>query len=429
MTMTHPQPGTRECGCPEYGGMSRRTFLASAAGVGALTGLASVGLSTRMAFAAAPYTGDVVVVLSLRGGMDGLNVVVPTADANYYQLRPTISIPQNALLQLDATFGLHPAMSALMPWWNNGSLGFVHAVGQASPTRSHFDAMAEMERAAPGSGLRTGWLDRTLGLRDPGTAFQGCQIGSGMAAAMFTGPFPELAMWSVDDFSLSAASNQTDRDRWSAALSALHAGARMTLAQPVATTLDALDKAAAIQASPPPVDPAAAYPVGSDLGNALADVAKLIKSDVGLQVAAIDYGDWDMHSDMGTADSGWLHDHLTEFSQALAAFATDLGPRFANVTVITLTEFGRRVEENGSGADHGHGQAVLLLGGGVVGGQVHGTWPTLAPDKLVDGDLDGTTDYRTLLAEILEKRCDATGMDQVFPGLSTDRLGVVTQHA
>jgi uncharacterized protein (DUF1501 family) len=408
--------------------MSRRTFLASAAATGALAGLTSVGLSTRMAFAATPYTGDVLVVLSLRGGMDGLNVVVPTADPNYYSLRPTIGIPQNALMQLDATFGLHPAMGALMPWWNNGTLGFVQAVGQSSPTRSHFDAMAELERAAPGSGLRTGWLDRTLGLRDPGTAFQGCQVGNSMASAMFTGPTPELAMWSIDDFQLSAAYNDTEQARWSTALTSLHAGAPRNLAQPVATTMEALSQTAAISAAPATTDPAAAYP-DTDLGHALTDVARLIKADVGLQVAAVDYGDWDMHSDMGTVTKGWLFDHLTEFSGALAAFATDLGPAFANVTIITLTEFGRRVEENGSGVDHGHGQAVLLLGGGVVGGKVHGQWPGVADAALVDGDLAGTTDYRTLLAEILEKRCGGTGMDQVFPGLSADRLGIVTQHA
>ncbi len=405
--------------------MSRRAFLASAAATGALAGLANVGLSTRMAFAATPYAGDVLVVLSLRGGMDGLNVVVPSGEPLYYsKWRPSIGIPQGALLQLDSMFGLHPAMGSLMPFWNSGSLGFVHAVGQDSPTRSHFDAMAEMERAAPGSGLRTGWLDRTLGLRDLGTAFQGCQVGSGMAADMFTGPSPELAMWSVDDFQLSAAYDATERDRWSTALTSLHHGGPKDLVAPVTTTMSALNTTAALKTAGYTPDPSATYP-DTDLGHALTDVARLIKADVGLQVAAVDYGDWDMHSDMGTVDTGWLHDHLTELSGALAAFATDLGAQFANVTLITLTEFGRRVEENGSGADHGHGQAVLLLGGGVNGGQVHGSWPGLADADLVDGDLAGTTDYRTLLAEILEKRCGATAMDQVFPGVPSTRVGVV----
>ena len=426
-TTMHRRVATKECGCPEYsGGMSRRAFLGSAAATGAFAGLASVGLSTRLAFAAAPYTGDVMVVLSLRGGMDGLNVVVPTGDPHYASARPTIGIPQGALHQLDTIFGLHPAMASLLPWWNDGTLGFVHAVGQASPTRSHFDAMAEMERAAPGSGLRTGWLDRTLGLRDQVSPFQGCQIGDGMAAAMFTGPSPELAMWSVDDFQLSAAgSDAVERARWSTALTSLHHGAPSSLVAPVTTTMEALDTTAALKSTGYP--PASTYP-DTDLGKALSDVARLIKNDVGLQVAAVDYGDWDMHSDMGSVDTGWLHDHLTDFSAALAAFATDLGPRLSDVTVVTLTEFGRRVEENGSGADHGHGQAVLLLGGGVNGGQVHGPWPGLNPDtELVDGDLAGPTDYRTLLAEILEKRCRATNSDVLtaFPGIPANRVGVV----
>jgi uncharacterized protein (DUF1501 family) len=171
--------------------------------------------------------------------------------------------------------------------------------------------------------------------------------------------------------------------------------------------------------------PDANYP-NTDLGGALRDVARVIKADVGLQVAAVDYGDWDMHADMGTVNSGWLKDKLSELARSLAAFATDLGGRFGDVTVVTLTEFGRSLVENGSGGvDHGHGQAVLLLGGGVDGGKVHGTWPTLEKDALAGGDLAGTTDYRQILAEILEKRCQGSQMSAVFPDLTPDRLGVV----
>ena len=169
------------------------------------------------------------------------------------------------------------------------------------------------------------------------------------------------------------------------------------------------------------------YPSGG-LGDALADIARLIKADVGLQVAAIDYGDWDMHVDLGAFDNGWMHDHLTELSSALAAFATDLGAGGMNdVTLVTLTEFGRRAEENGSGGvDHGFGQAVLLLGGGVRGGAVHGQWPGLADADLIDGDLNGVNDYRKVLAELLEKRCEAGSVSDVFPGLDGDRLDIAT---
>ena len=426
--MTSHPTTTDACGCPRDRGLTRRSYLGRSAAVGAAAGLAATGVGSRLAFAAAPYDGDVLVVLSLRGGVDGLNLVVPAADPGYALHRPTIGVPQGALIPLDGFFGMHPGMAALQPFWDAGSLGFVHAVGQANPTRSHFEAMEEMERAAPGTSVRTGWLDRTLGLRDLGTAFQGVQLGGGMAASSFAGPHPELAMWSVDSFGLDGAWNAVERQRWSDALRALHDTAPSTIAGPAETTLGALATAGALADAGYAPDHGASYPEGH-LGDALRDVARLVKADVGLQVACVDYGDWDMHADMGSVDAGWLRDHLVELAGALAAFATDLGPRLSSVTLLTLTEFGRRVEENGSGgAEHGHGQAVLLLGGGVVGGQVHGRWPGLAEGDLVDGDLAGTTDYRQLLAEVLEKRCGASGLSSVFPDLGSDRLGVVQQR-
>jgi len=416
---------TQTCGCSDYAktALSRRSFLGRLGAVGALAGLSGTGLSTQMAFAAEPYTGDVLVVLSLRGGFDGMNAVVPTADPRYLQVRPGIGIPQNALLPLDSMFGLHPAMAALMPFWDAGQFGAVQAVGMSNPTRSHFEAMEEMERAAPGSSVRSGWLDRTLGLRETGTAFQAVQMGSSMAASAFRGPAPELAMWSVNDFELSGAWDLAERQRWTAALTTLHEGAPAAVADPASTTLSALSAAAQMQDAG--YSPNASYPA-TDLGRALRDVARVIKADIGLQVAAVDFGDWDMHTDLGNVDAGWLTDKLGELANSMAAFATDLGQRFNDVTVLTLTEFGRSLVENGSGGvDHGHGQAVLLLGGGVQGGQVHGTWPTLEEEALSGGDLAGTTDYRQILAEILEKRCEGSQMSTVFPDLSGDRLGVV----
>ena len=423
-------PMTKPCGCPHEAptGVSRRMFL-KGAGTAVLAGLMSEGLSTRVAFAGTPYNGDVLVVLSLRGGFDGVNAIVPIGDADYAPLRPNIAIPQNAAIQLDSLFGMHPAMASLKPFYDAGTFGAVHAVGMVQPNRSHFDAMEEMERAAPGSSTRTGWLDRVLGLRDTTTAFQGTQMGSGMPASAFLGPSPELSMWSVDSFGLDAAWDDTERLRWDAALRGLQTGAPAALSQPALGALDAMATTATLKANGYVPANGAVYP-DTDLGNAMKDVARLIKADVGLQVAAVDYGDWDMHAGMGTADAGWMHDHLTELSDTLAAFATDLGTQLNDVTLVTLTEFGRCVGENGSGGvDHGFGQAVLLLGGGVVGGKVHGTWPTLAPDALIDNDLNATTEYRTLLAEILEKRCGTGSVSDVFPGISSDRLGIVTPRA
>ena len=431
MTTLDATPMTKPCGCPELPGISRRSFLKAAGTAGVVAGLATEGMFTRLAFAAGPYTGDVLVVLSFRGGMDGLQAFVPTGDPNYVQLRPSLAIPQNQLLPMDGMFGMHPAMGSLYPFYQSGDLGVVQAVGMAEPNRSHFSAMEEMERAAPGSPVRTGWLDRVLGLRDPGLPFQATQMGSNSAAAAFLGPAPELAMWSIDSFNLDGADGGTEAARWDTGLRAVHQGAPDVVAAPALTALDALTTASSLGLARNYVTGNGAVYPDSGLADALRDVARLIRGGVGLQVAAIDYGDWDMHEGQGVfADgtAGWMYGHLTELSDALAAFATDLGGLMNGVTLVSLTEFGRTARENGSyGTDHGYGQAVMLLGGGVKGGQVHGVWPGLADEDLFDGgDLASTTDYRNLLAEILEKRCGASAGDiaHVFPQITSDRPNV-----
>jgi uncharacterized protein (DUF1501 family) len=318
-------------------------------------------------------------------------------------------------------------MAPLLPAWRAGTFGAVHAVGQSSPTRSHFAAMEEMERAAPGTSARTGWLDRTLGLSAAAGAFQGAYVGGGASPSAFAGPVAEMSMRSVDTFKLEVGA--ADVPRWDRALRALHAGAPGVLAAPAATTLGAVATTTALAAAGYVPAGGAVYPAGA-LGAALRDVARLVKAGVGLQAAAVDYGDWDMHAGLGRPDSGWMRDKLTELSTALAAFAADLGPAMSGVTLVTLSEFGRRVRENASGGvDHGHGNAVLLLGGGVVGGRVHGTWPTLADGALVGGDLRGTTDYRAVLAEVLQKRCGAGSLASVFPGLAAPTSGLVRARA
>ncbi|MEA2555307.1 MAG: hypothetical protein QOI60_638 [Actinomycetota bacterium] len=421
---------TKPCGCPDLEkAISRRSFLKRSATAGVVAGIASQAMFTQLAFASAPYDGDVLVILSMRGGMDGLNAIVPAGDPDYLNWRPNIGVQGSALIQLDQTFAMHQALSPLKPLWDAGSFGVVHAVGQAQPNRSHFQAMEELERAAPGTSLRTGWLDRVLGLRDEGTAFQAVQMGNDLPASMFLGPAPELALYSVDGFGMDAAWDAQQRALWTAALRGVHTGAPDVLATPANAALDALSTAATLQELGYVPANGAVYP-DTDLGHALTDVARLIKGDVGLQVAAVDYGDWDMHSDMGTPDTGWMHDQLTELSSALSAFSTDLGNKLNDVTLVTLTEFGRRVEENGSGGvDHGFGQVVMMLGGGVHGGQVHGQWPGLAEADLLDGDLNGVNDYRLILAEVLEKRCRAGSVSDIFPGLSGDRLDIVGTRA
>lgn len=422
------RPTETACDCQSHRAPSRRSFLKGLVGATALGGLAAQGLTTQLAFADDGYDGDVMVVLSLKGGFDGLNAIVPAFEPRYFNLRPHTGIKQGALLPLDGQFGLHPALKPLKPFWNDGTFGVVHAVGTPSPSRSHFKAMAELERAAPGTSIRSGWLDRTLGLRNAGTAYRGVQMGETIPTAALMGAAPELSMLNVDDFQLSGIGNAGDRKRWRKALAGINADAPTPMAAPAKTALNALTTANELQRKGYRPRAAADYPK-TELGNALRDVARLIKSNAGLQAACVDYGDWDMHAGMGTVSKGWLRNHLTELGRAMAAFATDLGPALSRVTLVTLTEFGRRVQENGSGGtDHGHGQAVLLLGGGVDGGKVHGQWPGLADYELVDGDLAGTTDYRTVLAEALEKRCRAGSLTEVFPSLPSDRVGAFKQR-
>jgi uncharacterized protein (DUF1501 family) len=416
------------CGCPS---LTRRGVLgkALAAGAaGALAGLAGESLSTRLAFAdgVTPYAGDVLVVLSLRGGFDGLSAVVPHGDPGYYKARPGIAVPRSQLLGGDAMFGLHPALAPLLPLWQGGRLAAVQAVGQPHPTRSHFQAMEEMERAAAGTSLRTGWLDRMLGLTGATSPFAGVALGGAMAPRVLAGPSPDVSLRSVDSFTLAGEGASRPM---AATLRALYDGAPPVLAEPARAAGAALATATALRTAGYAPANGAVYPA-TPLGAALRDVARLVKAKVGLTAAAVDFGDWDMHEGLGTVAKGQkMYDHLAELAAALAAFTTDLGPAgMTGVTLLTLSEFGRRVQENGSrGADHGHGNAMLLLGGNVKGGKVYGRWPGLAPAQLVGGDLAGTTDYRVVIGEVLRARCGVSDVAAVFPGLPAGPgLGLVT---
>lgn len=407
-------------GCPDcQGGPAARRFSRRRAlqGAGVLAGAAAAAalLPPRYAFAAGPVTGDVLVVLSLRGGFDGLSAVVPGADPDYPRLRPSIGIPTAALLPLDATFGLHPALAPLKAQYAAGRLAVVHAVGAPDPTRSHFDAQREMERAAPGTSQTTGWLGRWVAASGATDTFAAVQHGASLPLSL-AGPRTAVAMASPEDFELSVWSGY--RDEFTTALTALQSGVTHPVAAQAATTLTGLATMRAVAATPYTPAGGATYPTG-ELGGALRDTARLIKAGIGLRVATLDVGDWDMHRGLGRVDAGWMRDKLTELGAALAAFATDTG--LAGVTVVTQSEFGRRAEENGSGGvDHGHGNAVFVLGRGVRGGRVYGAWPGLADRMLDQGDLRGTTDYRAVLAELLAARCGASAsqLAQVFPGFS-----------
>ncbi|BCJ40190.1 hypothetical protein GCM10010168_30480 [Actinoplanes ianthinogenes] len=401
--------------CPE---LSRRAVLGAA-----LTGLAGATLSTRVAFAAEgpAYTGDTLVVISLRGGFDGLSAIAPIGDPGYYQARPAIGVPKNLVIGGDGTFGLHPALAPILPLWKSGKLAAVHAVGQPNPTRSHFAAMEAMENAAPGTSIRSGWLDRMLGLTGATAPLAGVSLGHAMPARLMLGAADDVAMTGIDDFTLAG----NDKRPMAAALRAMYADAPAALAAPARSADRALSATQQIKGLAYAVSSGAAYP-GTELGAALRDVARLVKSKAGLVTAAVDCGDWDMHEGLGTVVKGQrMFDNLTELAQALAAFATDLGDALNTVTVLTISEFGRRVQENASrGADHGHGNAMLLLGGGIRGGRVYANWPGLSPGALVAGDLAATTDYRSVIGEILQKRCGFGALDGVFPGVRPSAFGL-----
>jgi uncharacterized protein (DUF1501 family) len=413
---------TRSACCPEGAAVSRRTFLK---GLGVAAGAVAAGplLSARVAYAQdAASTGDVLVVLSLRGGMDGLSLLAPVGDPAYALLRPTIAVPTATGLPTgDRMFALHPALAPLQPHWDAGTFGAVHAVGTPDGSRSHFRAAEELDRAAPGTTLRTGWLDRVAGARADSSVLSTVQLGGGTVTRSLLGPHPELAMHSLENFSLS----QSDwvGARMAAAVRALHTGVEGPAVAAAHGALDALDVIDRVRNTG---EPLSSYP-DTDLGRALSDTARLIRHGSGLQSVCLDYDDWDMHAGLGRAGEGWMAEQAGRLADALAAFAGDLGPLMSRVTLVTLSEFGRRAGENASGGlDHGYGNVVLLLGGGVAGGRVHGRWPGLAADALDHGDLAGTTDYRDVLGELLTRRCgiSASALGDVFPGHSLTPLGI-----
>jgi uncharacterized protein (DUF1501 family) len=397
---------------------TRRTLLG-----GVAAGLAGAMLDTRFAFAAEPIgANDVFVLLSLRGGFDGLSAIVPAGDPAYYALRPTIGVPTKQLISGDGFFGLHPALAPLLPHWRAGTFAAVHAAGQPTPNRSHFAAMEELERAAPGTSIRTGWLDRVLGGFGSPAPLGGVSLGSARPARVLAGDAPHVGVTTVDGFKLDG---DQDGRPLAATMARMYQGAPEALATNTTQMLGALGSAKQLQAAG--YTPGATYP-GTDLGAALRDVARLVKADIGLRTATLDCGDWDMHEDLGAAVAGKrYYDNLNALASALAAFAADLGPAgMRKVTLVTVSEFGRRAAQNGSGGlDHGYGNAMLLLGGNVKGGKVYGRWPGLAPAQLVDGDLAVTTDYRAVISEVLRGRCGLKDASAVFPGVTTSTLGLV----
>ncbi len=405
--------------------LSRRGFLQS---IG-LAGLALPSWFPRVAFSAAPSEQrDILVCIFLRGGADGLNVVVPVGDDDYYRSRPLLAIPAPAALDLDGFFGFHPALAPLKELYDDGVLAVAHATGSPDRTHSHFDAMDFMERGTPGSkSVPTGWLARHLATLDTGNGspFRAVGVGSLLPASL-RGPVPATALRSIADFHLAGRpGREAEIARFQTRLSSLYSGDAWLDLQ-AQQSLQAIATLAA--ASPGSLKPAhGAVYQDSEFGRALRQTAQLIKAGLGVEVACVDLGDWDTHATQGQV-TGRMTNLVAELAEGLAAFYTDLSDRMDRILVVTMSEFGRRVGENASGGtDHGHGNFMFLLGGGVRGGRVYTDWPGLAPEQLYGpGDLEVTTDYRTVLAEILERRVLNSKIAEVFPGFtSPGYLGLV----
>ena len=402
--------------------MDRRVFVKS----GALA-LVTMGLSPsflrRMAYGMELKNvpkGKTLVCLFQRGAADGLNVVVPHGEKSYYDMRPTIAVarpgqPAGAI-DLDGFFGLHPSLAPLKPLWDQKLLAPIHAVGSPSTSRSHFDAQDFMETGTPDvKGTPDGWLNRLLAVE--GTCQQ-CQAEPFRAIAMtpqtpriLEGPAETIAMSSLGEFSVRATGSETER------LEALYRTGSADLVH--GTGQEMFDAVKLLKsANPQQYAPRnnAVYP-RTQFGQRLMQIAQLIKSNVGLEVAFADVGGWDTHVNQGNG-TGQLAGRLDDFAKSLAAFTQDLGDQMNDVLVLTMSEFGRTAHENGNrGTDHGHATAFFALGGGVKGGKVYGKWPGLAPEQLNEGrDLKLTTDFRTVFSEVAVKHLGASRVEKIFPG-------------
>ena len=386
--------------------------------------LVSLGLApeflARTAAASNPRR-RVLVTIFQRGAVDGLNMIVPFGERDYYAARPTIAIARpgssaDAAIDLDGFFGMHPRLQALEPLFDAGQLAIVHATGSHDETRSHFDAQDYMETATPGiKSTPDGWLNRYLHAREheKATPFRAVALASQLPRAL-QGIAPALAIGQIGRFGIHAG--QASEVMQSSFEAEYAVAANTVLGE---TGREAFDAVRMLKSADPAryaPENGAEYP-RSPYGESLKQIAQLIKADVGLEVAFAESGNWDHHVNEGAA-VGQLANRLDDFARGIAALVRDLGDRMADVAILTMSEFGRAVAENGNrGTDHGHGNAMMMIGGGIKGGKVYGQWPGLAREQRYEGrDLAVTTDFRTVFAEVVRGHLGLTETSRVFPG-------------
>lgn len=412
--------------------ITRRWFLKSSglavAGLGTLTALPKFLLRAstldNAAAAGSSSSRKVLVAIFQRGAADGLNIVVPFAEKNYYPLRPTIAIPEprsgdnTTAIDLDGFFGLHPSLAPFKRIYDAGHLAIIHAAGSPDNTRSHFDAQDFMESGTPGlKSTRDGWLNRILQAQTETKAspFRAVAFNPQMPRSLY-GSAKAVAMTNVNDFGVRAGKYT---DSMTAAFQMLYPGATHDSVRTTgAESFEAVNFLKQVNPQQFQPENGAAYPSGP-FGNSLKQIAQLIKSDIGLEIAFTDIGGWDHHAGEGNTD-GQLANRLREFSQAIAALYADLGDRMAEVVILTMSEFGRTAHENGNrGTDHGHANCMFVLGGAVKGGKVYGKWPGLKSEDLYeDRDLALTTDFRDVFGEIASRHLGCANLSKVFPGYS-----------
>ena len=411
--------------------ISRRYFLKSG-------GIAMVGMAALPSFlqrAVASTTGPAkkkMVVLFQRGAMDGLNVVVPFGEPNYYRMRPTIAIPQpkqggaEAALDLDGFFGLHPSLQPMLPLFRNKQLAIVQAVGSPDPTRSHFDAQDYMESGTPGlKATDNGWLNRALQNmpEEKASPFRAVAFGPYLPRTL-QGSAPAIAIADLKQFKMYGP-QQTTEGGFEAMYSQTVDHAMQGEGN---ETFEAIGQLKKINPDSYQAENGAQYPK-SRFGQSLQEIAELFKADVGLEVAFLDSGGWDNHVNEGGVQ-GQLSNLLKDLGQGIAAFHQDMGDRMGDVVFVSMSEFGRTAHENGNrGTDHGHANCMFVMGGDVKGGRVYTKWPGLNEDQLNQGrDLAVTTDYRSVLGEIISKHLGDRALPSVFPGFANDPkqyLGIV----
>lgn len=414
--------------------MDRRYFL-KASGIG----LASFGFMAAAPeflhqFASAQGAAKgygrkkVLVTIFQRGAVDGLNMLVPYGESEYYNLRPTIAVQKpgqtDGAIKLDDTFGLNPAMTAFEPLWKSGQLAALTAVGSPDNTRSHFDAQDYMESGTPGNkGTKDGWLNRVLQTttEKDESPFRAVSMTAQTPRALY-GKSPSVAMTNLSDFSIKAGIYSQNMKGGFEGI--YQQNAKDSLGETGKETFEAVNFLKTANPSQYKPENGAVYPA-TQLGRSLSQIAQLIKAGVGLEVAFTDTGNdirWDTHTNEG-GGRGQLAGFLRTFSQAIAAFTTDLGKRMDDVMVLTMSEFGRTAKENGGrGTDHGHGNTMFAIGAGVKGGKVYTDWKGLKPDQLNEGrDLAVTTDFRDVFAEAAYKHVGSKDLTKIFPNYSATK--------